>query len=524
MRVPPALGALMAVSLLLSVTWAAGRSRAFQAPDEQYHFAYVQSLAERQALPGDATRPSFSTQMSEAMAAVNSDQVAAQIKVKPEWSDRREREWQAAQERSPRDDGGGPSPAAKYPPVVVSVDGARLRRRVRRHALRHAARRAFDVRALAAAHGPRHLAARRRGPRPTAPAPDGAAAVPALLPMVIFITSAVSPDGMLYAIWTLALWLGVRCVKRGVPSETALRSSRCRRSRVHDQGDELCAPRARGVRSGARVGGAMAVAPRSPSPLRRRRRRCRSAVTLGLGRRLPLGTDRSPPTSRVERLRRDRVSDRARVPLLPVAVLPAEAHADLPEPSGGFPLFDVWITQGWAAFGWLEVRFATWVYHVLAALTAATFLAAFVAVLRAWRRVDVRVVAFLALAFGALLGGLHWTDYHQLEAGAAGFMQGRYLFPVIGIFGLVLAGALSLVPARRRAIGDRHRRRRPARVPRRGTRTRARTLLCVAPSSRSSPPGCLALAARRHRARRADEPRLHARGQSGSAGGQARAW
>ena len=57
MRVPPALGALMAVSLLLSVTWALV-TPAFQAPDEQYHFAYVQSLAERQALPGDATRPS----------------------------------------------------------------------------------------------------------------------------------------------------------------------------------------------------------------------------------------------------------------------------------------------------------------------------------------------------------------------------------------------------------------------------------------------------------------------------------
>ena len=55
----------------------------------------------------------------------------------------------------------------------------------------------------------------------------------------------------------------------------------------------------------------------------------------------------------------------------------------------------------------------------------------------------------------ALLAGLHWTDYRQLEAGALGFMQTRYLFPLIGIFGLALAGAVSLVPARRRpgAVG-----------------------------------------------------------------------
>jgi hypothetical protein len=60
------------------------------------------------------------------------------------------------------------------------------------------------------------------------------------------------------------------------------------------------------------------------------------------------------------------------------------------------------------------------------------------------------VLGFLALAFAALLGGLHWTDYHQLESGTKGFMQGRYLFPAIGIFGLALAGAVSLLPAARR--------------------------------------------------------------------------
>ena len=60
-----------------------------------------------------------------------------------------------------------------------------------------------------------------------------------------------------------------------------------------------------------------------------------------------------------------------------------------------------------------------------------------------------RVLVFLALAFFALLGGLHWTDYHQLESGTLGFMQGRYMFPAIGVFGLALAGAVSLLPERR---------------------------------------------------------------------------
>ena len=114
-------------------------------------------------------------------------------------------------------------------------------------------------------------------------------------------------------------------------------------------------------------------------------------------------------------------------------------------PPGGYPLLQVWITQAWAAFGWLEVKFAPWVYRVLALLTVAVGAAGLAALFRARRAVDLRIVAFLALAFAALLGGLHWTDYHQLEGGLAGFMQGRYMFPVIGIFGLVLAAAISLL-------------------------------------------------------------------------------
>ena len=62
------------------------------------------------------------------------------------------------------------------------------------------------------------------------------------------------------------------------------------------------------------------------------------------------------------------------------------------------------------------------------------------------------MTAFLVLVVAALVAGLHWTDYKELERGAGGFMQTRYLFPIIGLFGLALAGALSLVPLRRRPI------------------------------------------------------------------------
>ncbi|HEX5616835.1 MAG TPA: DUF2142 domain-containing protein, partial [Solirubrobacteraceae bacterium] len=115
-RIPPGLGAVLLVSTLLAVTWACV-TPAFQAPDEQRHYTYTQSIAERFARPGDPDRPGLSTQITEGMAAVNADQVAAQRQVKPEWRSDVERAWAATQADGARDDGGGPSPASTYPPV-----------------------------------------------------------------------------------------------------------------------------------------------------------------------------------------------------------------------------------------------------------------------------------------------------------------------------------------------------------------------------------------------------------------------
>ena len=100
----------------------------------------------------------------------------------------------------------------------------------------------------------------------------------------------------------------------------------------------------------------------------------------------------------------------------------------------------------------VEVKFAPMVYRVLAVLTTAVFGLSLVALVRARRTVDLRVLGFLALAFFALLAGLHWTDYHQLATTGQPFMQARYLFPVIGVFGVALAGAVSLLSSAWRGV------------------------------------------------------------------------
>ncbi len=217
LRPPPALGALLAVSALLAATWAAVLPT-FQAPDEQSHFNYVQSLGARHALPGDRDHEFSSTQAREGIEAVNSDQVAAQKPVKPEWSDQVEDRWAATEEQAPRDDGGGVGPAYDYPPTAyawqaigyVAASGGTLFDELLGARLMSALWVPISVLATWLLAG--EVLGRRRLLQ------TAAASVPALVPMFAFISASVSPDGMMYALWTLALWLGVRAVKNGVPA------------------------------------------------------------------------------------------------------------------------------------------------------------------------------------------------------------------------------------------------------------------------------------------------------------------
>jgi len=451
-RIPAGLGALLAVSAILALTWAC-LTPAFQAPDEQRHYTYVQTIAEDFDLPGDPAKPPFSTQMLQGMAALNGPQVSGQRQVKPEWDPAAERAWAATEAQAPRDDGGGPSPASTYPPVsyawealgYLAASSGTVFDQLLGARLMSAFWLPFTVLGTWLLAG--ELFGRRRVLQTVA------ASVPALAPMVAFVSGSVSPDGMLYAIWSFALWVGVRAVRRGVPvvdgaAFFALVGLACTvkaasfallPAALLVAAIGLFARRSSGVGRVLRLTAIVAV------PL---------AVTLGvwvLGAKLldrlaaaqitetthsASGTDWRELFSYVWQYYLPRVPGQADYAVRPI--------------NGGYPLLHVWITQGWGAFGWLEVKFAPWLYKVLGFLTVGIGAAAVAALWRGRRAIDLRVASFLALACLSLLAGLHWTDYHQLEAGSKGFMQARYLFPLIGVVGAALAAAVSLVPARLR--------------------------------------------------------------------------
>jgi hypothetical protein len=435
----------MAVSLLLAVAWAVVLP-AFQAPDEQSHFSYVQTLAVQQEKPGQAGKPFFSTQLSEAIQAVNSDQVAAQKAVKPEWDPAIERAWAASAGRAPDSDGGGPGPATAYPPTAYAWQaigyaatsggsvfdellGARLMT-----ALWVPVTVLFTWLLAGEVFGRRRLLQ------------TAAAAVPALAPMFVFVSASVSPDGMLFAVWTAALWLGVRCIRRGLPVRDAI---------------ALLAVVALACTvkptSYALVPAALLVLAFGVAARRRQEPRelalifGGAAVVLALAVGAWLALGRPGDTLISDSVSTSGTNWRELASYIWQYYLPRTPAQTSFHGVSGYPLLQVWITQGWATFGWLEVKFDPWVYRILALVTVGIAAAALLALFRARARVDRRVVAFLGVTFLILLLGLHWTEYHQLKEQGRPFMQGRYVFPMIGLFGLTLAAALSLVPVRVRA-------------------------------------------------------------------------
>jgi uncharacterized membrane protein len=440
-RLPASLAALMASSFLLCLAWAS-LTPVFQAPDEQTHFAYTQYLAETFELPGDGPPEAIYSQEHGAAAyAARSDFVAAVPLVRPEWSDEIYDRWAAESPTLARDDAGGPTSASSYPPLSYLWQALGYRVAYsgdffdRLFAARLASALWLPVTVLGTWLLAGELFGRRRLLQLTA------AAVPALAPMLAFITGAVNPDGMMYALWSLALWLGVRCLRHGLTVRdgaafVAVVGLAC-----------VTKTTSYALLPGLALVIAVGLWRRRPVP-------ALAAVRLAAGVAVPLLLTLGAwyvLAGELDRPAAAQVSESATLSsstdVRGLAGYVRLFYVPLDGPSS-WPVYQLWIKQGWGAFGWLEIRFPEGLYRVLGLVTAAVGAAALVAVVRARRRLDLALVAFLVLSAASLVAGLHWTDFHL---GGASFMQGRYLFPLVGLFGCAAAAALTLLPERARA-------------------------------------------------------------------------
>jgi 4-amino-4-deoxy-L-arabinose transferase-like glycosyltransferase len=444
-RVPPSLAALLGATLVLVLSWSLV-TPLFQAPDEQTHFAYIQSLAESGDLPGDPARPMQSTEQG-VSGDSGADQAAGQLVARMEWSERVYERWQhdtAAIGPEQRGDGGGPNPAGANPPLyyllaagAYHIAGGDLLDRLFAVRLMSGLWLLVTVVGVWLLIG--ELTARDRL------AQLAGAAFAGMLPMVGFISASATPDGMLYAAWSLALWLGVRILKRGITVRSALAFAAVvglacvvkatSYALLPGAALVLCLGAWRARAPAALAAGAAALAMTAGTWL---------AIAGELNRPASAQLSAAASTGGLEARELISYAWQYYLPRTPF-------QDDLVPFAHTLPLYDVLIKMGWAAFGWQEIRFGEPVYWVLAAVTALLAVLAATTLWRDRRRVDLAVCGFLLLVAGTLLAGLHWTEYRQLNAGQGPFIQGRYLFPLIGLGGLVVAGALRAVPPRLRA-------------------------------------------------------------------------
>jgi hypothetical protein len=447
----PLTGLLVAVAVL-GIAWAL-LVPAWQSPDEIWHFAYAQSLQARHALP-DAKRPnSFSTAQSVAANAVGSSQLPFYAnQVRPDWSRKDYESYLAATRRGLSDsDGGGTNTESADPPLLYLWDDLPLLTTSGSNALTSLyAMRLWNVLLLlVATAGGWLLAGEVFGRRRLAQLVCGA--VVGLIPMQTFMLTSVNPDALMVALWTLALWMGVRVIKRRAPTaDVAI----------------LC-----GLTAAAILTKATSYALLPPVLL--------AAIA---------GWLRRPPETRRAAVGPLLLASGALfVPLVawfviaralghPIVNAINTAPGAIPHPfilsqllsyvwqfylprlpfmtpfrtTPDLPVYDLWVREGWGIFGYLDVGMPSWVYGVLTAVSALMAAAGVALLTRVRGRLAWALIGYLAIAGLSLLVLLHVSDYRSIIAGRGQLIQGRYLLPAAGLAGLATALVVTRLPPRLR--------------------------------------------------------------------------
>ena len=456
---------LLAGVAVVGIAWAL-LVPAFQAPDEDSHFAYAQSLVERGDLPGDATRRPLSTEQEAAINATNADQAPALVGqaangsdtaralvARTEWSEAAYDRWRSAEEALPdsaRSDGGGPVPSAGNPPLYflyqapayAAASAGDLFDRL--YVMRLWSVALLLVTTVGAWLLAGELFGRDRLLQLVA------AAVAGLQPMVVFMSSSVNPDAMLYALWSLSLWLGVRVLKYGLARDCCALLGLVGLAVVTKATSYALVPAALFalVVAAVRRGGA-------------RRRTAAVLVAAVLALALPVGTWLGVAGA-LDRPAVNRVATEHGLTLTSFSVRDLGSYLwqfylpRLPfqERFGGMPqlpAYNVWLKAGLGCVRLAGGDVPARGLRVARVVTAGDDARGARVRAAPAPGLDLAVAAFFAIAAAMLLAGLHWTEFRTLTGGSGAFNQGRYLLPLIALGGAAVAATVALVPERLRA-------------------------------------------------------------------------
>jgi 4-amino-4-deoxy-L-arabinose transferase-like glycosyltransferase len=454
---PKSLAVLLVMVVVVGLAWALVVPP-WQSPDEIAHFAYTQSLAESFRLPGIPGRPEESSDQSFAEVAVGAGLATFYPEsAPPDWKRSNYAAYLAREHGADppsKSNGGGGNPASSNPPLyylfadvgyLIDHSGTAFGRL---YAIRLSGVLLLGLTTLGAWLLAGETLGRRRLPQ------LACAAVAGLLPMSTFMSTAVNPDALLIALWTLALWVGARVINHRARGWDVVALCALTASAILTKATSyaLVAPVLLALIIGWR---------RRPAPERGRALKpiavagavlvvpvlgwLALAHSLGRAGINSIGpssgassSGASPPAHRVDIRQFLSYVWQFYLPRLPF-LTPFRSTPQL-------PVYDIWVEQGAGTFGWLDVYLPQWLYTAAAIAGAGVGIAAVGLLSRLHIRKHLALLGFFALTLLALLVLLHASDYLSLINGDGQLVQGRYLLPVVGLLGLAVGLIVRAIP------------------------------------------------------------------------------
>jgi hypothetical protein len=449
-RIPRPLALLLAVAVLQSIAWSVSVP-AFQGPDEASHFAYLQYLAENARMPS-VTLGGASTEESEALRWLNLRPLEGNQSARPAWTSADLKAFQEIEKheaKGSRANGVGENALGKNPPLYYAAMAIPYRMFLWLPLLK----RLFVLRLINSLCFLATIAltwmiagevfGRDRFKQVLA------TSVVALEPQLAYTSAVINADNLLITLTTAFLLAALRLVKYGPSTKRVLTASGIAAAAVLTHG--------RGLVTLPVLAVALLVSwiVFRPSMRDSLKRAVIAAGTVGaaflayvlLGR---ASGGRSLYGGQVGELQgsagfnlRQFVSSIYQFYFPPLA-------GEAPRIGPAYGYRQVFIETFYGTFGSLEIHFKPRAYDLLQVLSAVGLVGLYTAVLKRFRsiRQGWPMVVVMGTLLLTTLFFLHYVSYRALlgNGGSDPVIVGRYLLPIISLFGLAIAFTVGALP------------------------------------------------------------------------------
>lgn len=453
-RPPVALMLILGVAILQSLAWNLALP-AFQGADEDAHFAYIQHLAETGELPtSTGGQAPTSTQEKDALDVLNLFSLRGVAAARPAWTPADLAFWRHIERSLPpaaKANGSGPNAVGQNPPLYYAVMSVPylifstlpLLKLVFVLRLFNALFYLLTIVLTWTIAGDLFGGVRWKQLL--------AAGVVALEPQFAFMSAVINADNLLIALVTAFLLAALRTVMRGPTPSRVLSMSVLSAAASLTQGRGLVTVPVLIVALG------IAWARHRPGLLRGGAQLLESGITLGLAALLYLrfgtaggsGVAYGGQVSELNGSKGFSVTQFLAVTWNFYFAKLGLLHSRF-GPAYGYR--QVFIETFYGSFGWLEAKFKPRVYDALQVASALGILAlcATCVVRRRVLRQSWPAVALMLTLLVVSLGFLHYVSYKSLLSthGVEPLIVGRYLLPIISLFGLAIAFTIGSLPRR----------------------------------------------------------------------------